>query len=273
MLNRMYYLQNGAPVFGPGATNGITIAHEVDGRPGRALALVGQLYADADSPPFCLALKDYDDPVVAIRQVLLLFFHPSYELTEKGRVVFVWAPPGRGEEIVRRMEELFAAERIEVELFLVAKEAGRVNLLHGEDDDPAGDYHRYCMMGYCPQDLFLLTGRDLSWWHRQLDRVVTCLAEHHPSFYGLATDRLAAGKLAAHRDREIVRMSEDLRAMQQLLELSSKQDEVEYILRFYRNEYEILPLWYKRLGHLIKVVQGKRSFRSLFDKSVKKYKD
>lgn len=42
---------------------------------------------------------------------------------------------------------------------------------------------------------------------------------------------------------------------------------------FYYYEYEILPLWYKRFGHLIKVFMGKRSFRSLFDDKVKKYKD
>jgi len=61
--------------------------------------------------------------------------------------------------------------------------------------------------------------------------------------------------------------------LQELLELAGHHDEVNYILRFYKNEYEILPLWYKRFGHIIKVLQGKRSFRSLYDKRVKKYKD
>ncbi|WP_165758961.1 glycosyltransferase family 4 protein [Niastella yeongjuensis] len=35
---------------------------------------------------------------------------------------------------------------------------------------------------------------------------------------------------------------------------------------WYYNEYEILPLWYKRLGHIIKVLTGKRSIKSLFKK-------
>ncbi len=42
---------------------------------------------------------------------------------------------------------------------------------------------------------------------------------------------------------------------------------------YYTNEYEILPLWYKRFGHIIKVLYGKRSLRSLFNDNVKKYKD
>lgn len=45
------------------------------------------------------------------------------------------------------------------------------------------------------------------------------------------------------------------------------------IKKFYHQEYEILPLWYKRFGHIIKVLSGKRTFRSLFNKNAKKYKD
>lgn len=33
---------------------------------------------------------------------------------------------------------------------------------------------------------------------------------------------------------------------------------------WYTKEYEVLPKWYKRFGHIIKVLIGKRSFRSLF---------
>ena len=55
------------------------------------------------------------------------------------------------------------------------------------------------------------------------------------------------------------------------LNMQKKQtaDNVEW----YYNEYEILPTWYKRFGHVIKVLMGKRTFRSLFSDKVKKYKD
>ena len=36
------------------------------------------------------------------------------------------------------------------------------------------------------------------------------------------------------------------------------------IFEWYKNEYEILPMSYKRFGQLIKVFKGKRTFRSLF---------
>jgi len=55
------------------------------------------------------------------------------------------------------------------------------------------------------------------------------------------------------------------------LEMQKKQmaDNVAW----YHNEYEILPTWYKRTGHIIKVLMGRRSFLSLFNDKVKKYKD
>jgi hypothetical protein len=50
------------------------------------------------------------------------------------------------------------------------------------------------------------------------------------------------------------------------------KDDYENLFKWYHNEYEILPLWYKRFGHILKVLMGKRSFRSLFSDDVKKYK-
>ena len=83
--------------------------------------------------------------------------------------------------------------------------------------------------------------------------------------------------------KQLVALTEELR-----LKNTSLQEEVDYIRRtgrmdsgesaegrlekvkeWYRKEYEELPLWYKRFGHLVKALMGKRSFRSLFSKSEK----
>jgi hypothetical protein len=55
--------------------------------------------------------------------------------------------------------------------------------------------------------------------------------------------------------------------------LSIQKEERRNGLQWYYYEYEILPLWYKQFGHLLKVIMGKRSFKSLFSDNVKKYKD
>ena len=65
----------------------------------------------------------------------------------------------------------------------------------------------------------------------------------------------------------------DLQNQKIYLEFYKNKDEAIKLYTFYQNEYEILPLWYKKLGHIIKVIMGKRTFRSLFDNNVKKYKN
>lgn len=56
------------------------------------------------------------------------------------------------------------------------------------------------------------------------------------------------------------------------IEILRAHSQATHLQNYYTNEYEILPLWYKRFGHLLKVISGKRSFRSLFTDKEKKYK-
>ena len=53
------------------------------------------------------------------------------------------------------------------------------------------------------------------------------------------------------------------------LTLSKEIGQSEYygVKEWYHKEYEVLPLWYKQFGHIIKVLSGKRSFKSLFNKN------
>lgn len=57
------------------------------------------------------------------------------------------------------------------------------------------------------------------------------------------------------------------------LYLEIQKQDLAIALDWYKYEYEILPLWYKQFGHILKVLMGKRTFRSLFNDNVKKYKD
>jgi glycosyltransferase involved in cell wall biosynthesis len=51
-----------------------------------------------------------------------------------------------------------------------------------------------------------------------------------------------------------------------LTDNSSTIDDINIVKKWYHDEYEVLPLWYKRFGHIIKVVNGKRTLKSLFKK-------
>jgi hypothetical protein len=54
---------------------------------------------------------------------------------------------------------------------------------------------------------------------------------------------------------------------------SKYKNDYDSLFTWYHNEYEILPLWYKRFGHILKVLTGKRTFKSLFYDNVKKYRN
>jgi len=53
----------------------------------------------------------------------------------------------------------------------------------------------------------------------------------------------------------------DLTNQKRYLAVLRKEKEMEKIIEFYHGEYEVLPLWYKRLGHVIKFITGKRKLR------------
>lgn len=87
-----------------------------------------------------------------------------------------------------------------------------------------------------------------------------------------------------HVYTQLMRITKDLQETKEQLQFSNKQldslkrynailkseDQTRRILEFYHSQYEVLPLWYKQFGHIIKVLTGKRSLKSLFDDASKK---
>ena len=80
--------------------------------------------------------------------------------------------------------------------------------------------------------------------------------------------RLTQQILKPHRSAEnssLLYSDEDgfIRKLQ--TQITLEQNRANEILEWYKKEYEVLPMWYKRFGQLIKVFKGKRTFRSLFN--------
>ena len=73
--------------------------------------------------------------------------------------------------------------------------------------------------------------------------------------------------------RRILATETELNNYKSHVEILRSSHQAKELQEYYDSEYEILPLWYKRFGHVIKVITGKRSFRSLFNKKIKKSTD
>jgi hypothetical protein len=265
--------------------------------------LLDYQYSQDGNFSFCLGLHGSAKNVAAkAHQSLLFFFHPFYETAENGKPLFVFTPVDQQESARVQLAELFHRQRVTVEFIIVDPETlqsgtqlrddgiarkadggKRVIALEpaeqyqtGESPvvaNPARDYYQYCLTAYQQADIFLLKGSAIGSLIADLERVNQKLLQQHADFHELASEvREMRGKLS-ELSRRNSSVREENAILSELLELSAKHNEVDDILRFYKNEYEILPLWYKRFGHILKVMQGKRSFRSLYDKRVKKYKD
>ncbi len=62
--------------------------------------------------------------------------------------------------------------------------------------------------------------------------------------------------------QKIKRLKEDNTNLKSYL--SSQSTNSIELLNWYEKQYEVLPLWYKRFGHILKVLMGKRTLQSLF---------
>jgi hypothetical protein len=65
---------------------------------------------------------------------------------------------------------------------------------------------------------------------------------------------------------DLARTTEMLENANKFVEVAKHKYKNDYhmLFEFYHREYEVLPLWYKRFGHVVKVFMGKRSLKSLF---------
>ena len=104
-----------------------------------------------------------------------------------------------------------------------------------------------------------------------------------PLFYKLIQKEILFSEERHQLEAIIKNLKADLSSKSEYLDFLLKKNSNEKLVevdmlasmkiqKFYHQEYEILPLWFKRLGHLIKVISGRRTFRSLFSDKVKKYK-
>ncbi|HEY4285634.1 MAG TPA: hypothetical protein VGN00_00930 [Puia sp.] len=106
-----------------------------------------------------------------------------------------------------------------------------------------------------------------------LQQVENAMEQHSPRLLDLVRIHLRQKEQLDTLERKKFRMEAELANQQQYLQILRSGHQAKEIQDYYTREYESLPLWFKRIGHIVKVLTGKRTFRSLFRSDVKKYKD
>jgi hypothetical protein len=95
----------------------------------------------------------------------------------------------------------------------------------------------------------------------------------HPTLEALMLSYLKLKISYNEVSEQLLSVTEKIKIADTFVEIakSKYKDDYERLFTFYHNEYEVLPLWYKRFGHILKALTGKRSLKSLFDNSSKKH--
>ena len=102
---------------------------------------------------------------------------------------------------------------------------------------------------------------------RSFSSLCASAIRQQPLFMNYLTHYLPVKKALAETATKNGILKERLRNAESTIELvrTKYKDDYEILFNWYQKEYEVLPLWYKRFGHILKVITGKRSFRSLFN--------
>ncbi len=217
-----------------------------------------------------------------IESIISLFFQPSYFLANDAPVVFLSDKTSYHTGFFEKLSQKCRNQGLSVLL---------LQTNNGKSIDKPGDQFAYevtssdinydaiiknWLTQYLedkhPREIHFLFGKSEPGLTGILDEIQQKEMElHNTEHYKFANLAYQKQKLIEKYKKELDVLVSAERDTQLYLSMQKKQtaDNVEW----YHHEYEILPTWYKRLGHIIKVLMGKRTFPSLFSDKAKKYKD
>jgi len=110
--------------------------------------------------------------------------------------------------------------------------------------------------------------------HSELENAETEFRNRYPRLFDLLKEDAGLRKQLEQYEINLYGLKKELESSDAYIaNLKAPESSLKKLSDFYHYEYEILPAWYKRFGHIIKVIMGKRTFRSLFNDNIKKYKD
>lgn len=123
--------------------------------------------------------------------------------------------------------------------------------------------------------LFIKDHKETEWdVYSEMEGIEHEYKKTNPHLFNLIETRMRFGRKLEENEIRVQGLRKELESKEAYVSnLQIPQTDLKKVVDFYYYEYEILPLWYKRLGHILKVISGKRNFKSLFNEKVKKYKD
>ena len=286
MLNPVFFILSYPIISGNGLPKEENLYYSILVNPSesKGLTMASELLDRVFDPAFSLTL-DIGSPITPenIRAITAILFQPGYFHAGDKRMVHLMStlPAKMLTDISASLKEYLLLQGIS-DLSLYRTGISENESSPGDPlcfHDPAGLTDHYAAdlqagriqeqpLFFCAASTELLQSAYLS-----LKTAEDHIKRHFPGVYSLISQyRLQEKELYSVRST-LSATAMELANQRQYVDILRSNHATKELQDHYTREYEILPLWYKRFGQIIKVLTGKRTFRSLFRDDVKKYKD
>lgn len=213
---------------------------------------------------------------------LRYFFHPAYKVINEKPVVAFNANYKDDADLIRFVQELEQTTISQgydgIQWVIFSNNSDQVNdynvLFDNRQPVESAAVYSEILKKYNYTNKYIgIKTTDVNDWYSTLQSAEEKIMQEYPEKFDYLKKYGDLERSFVQTTDQLKRTNLDLENHKKYLEIFKSKDEALKIYEFYKYEYEILPLWYKRFGHIIKVIMGKRSFRSLFDNNIKKYND
>ncbi len=290
MLHYIFVIQNSTDASGydhAAGNDNIIPSFLLDAGSTNQLTQLYQYCSETNLPAFSVSIKvDAPMPDEFVQRLLALFFIPSYCKIGNNRVLSLLGDNAAfTKEAEDRIRQQANAQGL-VKLFIHSL-ARYTNNSQASAPNPsqAGylfsdvatltKHYTAVMNSHEPYNhlLFLQSpaGAGLHELTAAIEAADEALQHAQPALYAMAAGMRRLAMENNDLQRKYLAVGNELTNYKSHLEILRSGHQAKELQDYYNNEYEILPTWFKRLGHIVKVGIGKRSFRSLFNDQVKKY--
>jgi hypothetical protein len=263
----------------PNKTN-ICLTHAVDaGNPDLIPDLIAFYFEGNPVFSFNICIRNLETDPEVLNKLVVLLSHPLYKRTEKGIKLFILenSPAGKcfgmADEFLKK-QGYQKRDLVQIPANLAENGIpGAILVSENCREFQTGKegfqqaYLTYLQQNYKAEDTFFLKSDTVFPLGNVINTIIEAEADFKNSFPYLAGVLQELYRLKQQNNRlysSEAMLKNELGILNSLFESNAKNNEIAYILNFYQKEYEVLPLWFKRLGHIVKFLAGKRSFSSFF---------
>lgn len=227
--------------------------------------------------PFCLFLMGEDlETQKSIQAIVSFFFFPDYRKIHGAPLLLLEEKEGKS-RLPGIITKYIIDQGFPAPLILMAGGGNGITILSPAEPGRIEAAYRLSLSDVPDvlSELYVSVSRiaDMDVTAQCLDAVEDEFKRDHKELFHLQQEYRALKERSEASESLLRAASQEIATLSAHMGILRSDSPATGLQNYYDNEYEILPTWYKKFGHILKVMKGKRTLRSLFSDKEKKYKD